>query len=521
MDQPRESERAQIDQSVFFLNLVKELDDESEIIPFELRLQHIIDFLRRKLDVDLVRLYVLEHTCQTCTCVGEAKSSSLEGIKPAYEGSVPLAGTVFDLIASEKEPLMYDADCNCAGLLLEGDDEEMAKIHRQAIFPLQTKHDCLCAIHLATTKSDEMSELTRHILEFFKMRISNAILSGRHLDALHDSRERFRFLLHHLPVAVVSMTPDEKGGVISQANEAFRGITSGDEQGIEKLVFDIKQKLVEQQDQGPEMSEQEQKDIGEGEFEHVDGRSFQVKSYRQPDGSVVIILTDISQFKTMESTLRNTIAKYEALLKLMPCMMFEITTDGKYVTIHGSAGELIGPREDLIGTSIAQGPFQPGEMAKIMAAIIEAVTSKEVQTVSYAVPTVGDPLRKTHFKAQLLPLPNGNVLSCVWNTESENTVKQLGAEYERIADCIPHPLCIVDVKSKGIKYANTALRNIFPGEELKDTQLGDVVPRKQNGIAPTCHAASNIAVPILYEGSICNIVICGTRSATSCLGVKQ
>jgi len=116
--------------------------------------------------------------------------------------------------------------------------------------------------------------------------------------------------------------------------------------------------------------------------------------------------------------------KYDALLRVLPDLMFVLDREGNYVDFcAGQEGELAIPPETILGKNVRDTSFSAHELGNIFAAMEAALDTGTTQSVEYGLQTLNG---HGFFEARIVRLDANHVISIVRNiTERRTADKEL------------------------------------------------------------------------------------------------
>ncbi|MCA9935085.1 MAG: PAS domain S-box protein [Anaerolineales bacterium] len=145
-------------------------------------------------------------------------------------------------------------------------------------------------------------------------------------------------------------------------------------------------------------------------FRRKDGRPFpvelNVEVVRDSNGRplyIQSIVRDITERKQIEDSLRQSEARWRAMLSVIPDLIFRLSADGVYLDYHTPAPELlIFPPEHFLGRKITE-VFPPEQAQAQMAVLAEAQRTGQLAAIEFEAVLQGRP---SHFEVRFVPSGN-------------------------------------------------------------------------------------------------------------------
>ncbi|MGI2904814.1 sensor histidine kinase [Tolypothrix sp. VBCCA 56010] len=158
------------------------------------------------------------------------------------------------------------------------------------------------------------------------------------------------------------------------------------------------------------------------------------------------LMMDITDKKQAESKLRESEARYKAILDVIPDLMFRISQDGEYLDFKGEGANLAIPPENIIGNNLRD--LLPDDVAlKSLDAIAKTLKSHTLQSLEYQLST-HEGLR--NYEARLVVSGQDEVLALVRDIterkQAEIDLQNLAEKFSKAFRCSPNPITISTVE---------------------------------------------------------------------------
>ncbi len=241
--------------------------------------------------------------------------------------------------------------------------------------------------------------------------------------ALRESEERYAALVNHLPGAVYRSRVDSEWSVeyISDGVETLTGYPAGDftasppVRAFRDLIHPEDLPRVEQEVRTAFAAGTPYE--AEYRIRHRDGVLRWVYDKGQatpaPDGSQLLVEgvgVDITGRKLAEAALRESEARFRALIEGVPDLIFLLSSEGVFLDCHAAQPEqLLAPKEAFLGRHLNE-IFAPELAERFLALIRDANAKGRLQQTEYPL-EVKDETRQ--YECRVVPCGEGRVLSLV------------------------------------------------------------------------------------------------------------
>ncbi|MBD0264374.1 MAG: PAS domain S-box protein, partial [Tolypothrix sp. Co-bin9] len=147
-----------------------------------------------------------------------------------------------------------------------------------------------------------------------------------------------------------------------------------------------------------------------------------------------------------ESKLRESEARYKAILDAIPDLMFRISRDGEYLDFKAEGANLAIPPEKIIGKNLRD--LLPDDVVlDSQKAIAKTLDSHTLQSLEYQLST---PLGMRNYEARLVVSGQDEVLAIVRDIterkKSEIDLQNLAEKFSKAFRCSPNPITISTVE---------------------------------------------------------------------------
>ncbi|GAA6618320.1 PAS domain S-box protein [Scytonema sp. NUACC26] len=165
---------------------------------------------------------------------------------------------------------------------------------------------------------------------------------------------------------------------------------------------------------------------------------------QQPSGDIIWdgLIIDITDRKLAEEKLRESEARYKAILDAIPDLMFRLSRDGVYLDFKGEGANVTIPRHEIIGKHLQD--FLPPDVVLLsQKAIAQALDSQSLQTCEYQLPS---PQGMRDYEARLVVSGQDEVLTIVRDItnrkQTEVNLRSLAEKFAKVFRASPNPITI-------------------------------------------------------------------------------
>ena len=184
-----------------------------------------------------------------------------------------------------------------------------------------------------------------------------------------------------------------------------------------------------------------------------------------------------------ERQYRNALEECEirnqALLRVIPDLIFQINKDGKFISYSGSRDELYTSPEEFIGKTVHE--VLPGKLAaQTMHYIKETLISNEPQIFEYQLPVKGI---THHYECRMTNLGEDQVLSVVRNVtkynQAEEEIRKSKEKYQMLVEKLDEGVLLENAKGE-ISFVNPKTAKLlgYTEGELIGQHWSYIVPKE-------------------------------------------
>ena len=315
--------------------------------------------------------------------------------------------------------------------------------------------------------------------------------------ALRESEERFRALVQNSSDITAVLEAD--GTILYESPAVERVLGFGAEERIGTSAFD----LMDPEDAlsvsaaladlfgtpGAHRSVEYRMRDDDGEWHHFEAVATNLLDDPVIRG-MVVNARDVSERKRAEDALGASHALLRSVIEGTEDAIFVKDPEGRYLMVNSSTAATIGrPAEELIGKNDAE-IFPPDVARRLVEADRRVMQSGETVRIEEVLPAGGETRTFLSTKAPYRD-HRGEVVGIIGvSTEiterkrAEEALRRSEGLYRTVVEQAAENIFIVDVETKLILEANTALRRSlgYSGEELKEMTLYDIVAHDRESI---------------------------------------
>ena len=287
-------------------------------------------------------------------------------------------------------------------------------------------------------------------------------------------RERFFATLRAIPDRVAIY---DGGGQLLFANRGGRA-KPVDELLAGNRIGDLPSGVRETVTPAFERARTGQLDLVEIEKHGIHGRVRLIPFGNGPDRGVALVASDITRQRRMEEELRASVVKADALLDVLPDMMFRVRDDGVVVDFQPAwAEKLAAPIERIVGRSVADvlPPQSPRQTLEALALVLETGNSQRFEF------PLATPNGEHEYEARLSSAGSTDVVAIVRDiTEAKRLQAQLA---------LANRLAALGTLAAGVAHeVNNPLTYVLIGIEAVVQGAAPQVGRRADRRPPAAHA---------------------------------
>ncbi|MBR8836126.1 MAG: PAS domain S-box protein [Stigonema ocellatum SAG 48.90 = DSM 106950] len=158
------------------------------------------------------------------------------------------------------------------------------------------------------------------------------------------------------------------------------------------------------------------------------------------------LLMDITDQKLAEEKLRESEARYKAILDAIPDFMFRISRDGEYLDFKGEGAHVHIAKHEIVGKNMRD-LLPPDVAMKNLEVIEKTLDSRTLHSLEYQLPT---PLGIRDYESRLVVSGQNEVLAIVREItegkQAESALVHLAQKFAKVFRCSPNPISISTIK---------------------------------------------------------------------------
>ncbi|MBN2586377.1 MAG: PAS domain S-box protein [Candidatus Fermentibacteraceae bacterium] len=324
---------------------------------------------------------------------------------------------------------------------------------------------------------------------------------------LSESEEKYRAVFNNTGSATVIVDQDMIIRLVNRGFERLSGYTSEEICGRMKWPLFVDPKDLEVMTGYHRDRRLKERVIpNEYEFRFINRRGEQRQVHLQVDlmpgsGMSVCSILDITELKTTQEKLRESVGNMDTLLRTMPDIMFVLSRNGEYVDYRANDESLLAiPPDRILGSNVRDLDLPGEKLEEILATIDRTLEKSTVQSVEYQLELASG---QRHFEARMSPFGGDRVIAVVRDITDRREAERKRLELEgRIQHT--QKLESLGVLAGGIAHDfNNILMTILGNADLAMMSIPDSSPARSflGEIVNAASTASDLARQMLaYSG---------------------
>ncbi len=310
---------------------------------------------------------------------------------------------------------------------------------------------------------------------------------------LRESEEKYRAVFSNTGSATLIVDQDMTIRLVNRGFERLSGYSSEEICGKMKWPVFVDPKDLEIMTGYHRDRRLKERDIpNEYEFRFINRRgeqrqvNLQVDLIPGSDMSVCSIL-DITELKTTQEKLRESVRNMDTLLRTMPDMIFVLSRDGDYIDYWADDESVLAiPPDRILGSNIRDLDLHGDKLEEVLTTIGRTLEKGTVQSVEYQLELASE---HRHFEARLSPFGGDRVIAVVRDITDRREAERKRLELEgRIQHT--QKLESLGVLAGGIAHDfNNILMTILGNADLAMMSIPDSSPAR-GFLGEIVHAAS-------------------------------
>jgi PAS domain S-box-containing protein len=211
---------------------------------------------------------------------------------------------------------------------------------------------------------------------------------------------------------------------------------------------------------------------------------------------------DLAQRKQIEADLRSSEARSQALLNVIPDLMFRLSRDGTFLDYHAEPTYLVMPREAIIGGNLRQMPAPDGVVDSMFEKIQAALDTNRIQTLEYPLQTASG-LRD--FEARVIAAGPNEVVAIVRDVTARKQAEHSLHRWAHIFEHAEWGVAIGSADGRTLEMMNPAYAKMhgFTIEELSGMPIGSVfAPGTANELSELIRVANETGHAVIESRHI-------------------